>query len=79
MTDPASSLRRLSRTMARVTTIGIGLMTILIGLVFVIPDWTRSFLLARLGQAGADLSLTPGHLIAGAFVTCTFSSEAGVL
>jgi len=37
--------------------------------VFLIPDWTRNLLLARLGQAGHGLSLSPGHLIAAAAIT----------
>jgi hypothetical protein len=37
--------------------------------VFLIPDWTRNLLLARLGQAGQGLSLSPGHLIAAAAIT----------
>ncbi len=78
MTKLANSerLRRFSRTMAVVTTVGMVLITVAMILVFFIPDWTRSFLLARLGLAGAGLLLTPGRLIAGAAVT---SIPIGVL
>ena len=62
-------LQRFSRVMATVTAVSIGLIAVLMVLVFLIPDWTRNLLLARLGQAGADLALTPGHLAAGAAVT----------
>jgi hypothetical protein len=30
--------------------------------VFVVPEWTRNLLLARLGKVGRDLTLTPGRL-----------------
>jgi len=71
MTDLATSrrLRRFSKTMAWVTTLGIVLIAVAMVLVFLIPDWTRNFLLARLGQAGAALPLTPGRLGAAAAVT----------
>lgn len=62
-------LQRFSRTMAKVTTSGIVTIAALMVLVFLIPDWTRNFLLAKLGQAGADLRLTPDGLAAGAAVT----------
>lgn len=62
-------LIRFSRAMTMVTTFGIAIITLAMILVFVIPDWTRNFLLARLGQAGAGLPLTTGGLLAGAAVT----------
>lgn len=62
-------LRRFSRLMMVVTTVGMGLIAVAICLVFVIPDWTRNLLLARLGQAGHDLALTPGRVAAGAAIT----------
>jgi hypothetical protein len=42
-----------------VTTIGIALVLVLSVLAFLIPDWTRNLLLARLGQVGALLPVTP--------------------
>jgi hypothetical protein len=68
-TDDWTRLRRLCRVMQAVTTVGICLIALAALLVFVIPDWTRNLLLARLGQAGADLPLTPGHLGAAAVIT----------
>jgi hypothetical protein len=62
-------LQRFSKTMAMLTTLGILLIAVAMILVFLIPDWTRNLLLARLGRAGHDLSLSPGHLIAAAAVT----------
>jgi hypothetical protein len=62
-------VRRFSRAMAKVTTAGIVLIALLMVLVFLIPDWTRNFLLAKLGQAGADLPLRPDSVAAGAAVT----------
>ena len=58
-------LRRFSKAMAMLTTLGMLLIAVAMILVFLIPDWTRNLLLARLGQAGHDLSLSPGRLIAG--------------
>ncbi len=71
MTNLANSqrLRRFSKAMTTVTTVGIVLIAVAMILVFVIPDWTRSFLIARVGLAGADLLLTPGRIVAGAAVT----------
>ena len=63
-------LRRFSKAMAMLTMLGIVLIAVAMILVFLIPDWTRNLLLAaRLGQAGHDLSLSPGRLIAGAAIT----------
>ena len=62
-------LRRFSKAMAMLTTLGMLLIAVAVILVFLIPDWTRNLLLARLGQAGHDLSLSPGRLIAGAAIT----------
>ena len=53
-------LRRLSKVMAMLTTLGMLLIAIAMVLVFLIPDWTRNLLLAR---------LAPGRLIAGAAIT----------
>ncbi len=65
----ASRLRRFSSAMAQVTAVGIVLIAVAMALVFLIPDWTRTFLIARVGQPGADVPLTPGRLMAGAAVT----------
>ena len=65
---PLERLRRFSKAMARLTTLGMLLIAVAMILVFVIPDWTRNLLLARLGQAGQDLSLSPGRLVAAAAV-----------
>lgn len=62
-------LQRFSRVMAVLTTLGIGVIALAMVLVFLIPDWTRNLLLARLGEAGRDLSLSPERLIAAAVVT----------
>ena len=67
--DHSDRLRRFSKAMATLTMLGILLIAIAMVLVFLIPDWTRNLLLARLGQAGHDLSLSPGHLIAAAAIT----------
>jgi hypothetical protein len=69
--DASSSarLRRLSRTMQWVTTIGIGLIVVGMGLAVAIPQWSRNLLLARLGETGARLPLTPtDQLIAGLII-----------
>jgi hypothetical protein len=55
--------------MKALTTAGVFLIALAMLLAFLIPDWTRNFLLARLGAAGAGLPLTPGRLAAGAAVT----------
>lgn len=65
----ADRLRRFSHVMAIMTSIGMVLIAVAICLVFVIPEWTRNLLLARLGEAGNDLALTPGHVAAGAAIT----------
>jgi hypothetical protein len=62
-------LRRLSKAMAMLTTLGMLLIAVAMIAVFLVPDWTRNLLLARLGQAGHDLSLSPGRLIAAAAIT----------
>jgi hypothetical protein len=69
MPDASDRLRRLCRMMKTITTIGIALIAIAMIAVFFIPDWTRNFLLARLGQVGADLPLTPGRIAAAAIIT----------
>jgi len=67
--DHSDRLRRFSKAMAMLTTLGMLLIAVAMVLVFLIPDWTRNLLLARLGQAGHDLSLSTGHLIAAAAIT----------
>jgi hypothetical protein len=68
--DHSDRLRRFSKAMAMLTTLGMLLIAVAMILVFLIPDWTRNLLLARLGQAGHELSLSsPGHLIAAAAIT----------
>ena len=62
-------LRRFSKAMAMLTTLGMLLIAIAMIAVFLVPDWTRNLLLARLGQAGHDLSLSPERLIAAAAIT----------
>lgn len=54
-------LARLSRRMAWVTTVGIVLIVVLMGLAFAIPDWSRNLLLNRLGATGAKLPLGPAE------------------
>ena len=66
----STRLRRFSNAMVIVTSIGMVLIAVAMILVFVIPDWTRNLLMARLGEAGRDiLTLTPGRLAAGAAIT----------
>lgn len=62
-------LRRFSKAMVIVTSIGMALIAGLMIMVFLVPDWTRNLLLARLGEAGRDLALTPGRVAAAALVT----------
>lgn len=62
-------LRRFSNAMVIITTLGIVLIAVAMCLVFLVPEWTRNLLLARLGEAGRDLALTPGRLAAGAVIS----------
>jgi hypothetical protein len=66
LTVPFDRLTRLARAMEIVTTIGIAL--VIAGMVacFLIPDWTRNLLLAKLGQVGAALPITPAARLAAA-------------
>ncbi len=61
-------ISRLARAMEIVTGIGILLVVALGVLAFVIPDWTRNLLLAKLGQVGAALPVTPAARLAAAAV-----------
>jgi Protein of unknown function (DUF2975) len=65
----STRLRRFSNVMVIVTSIGMVLIAVAMILVFVIPDWTRNLLMARLGEAGRHLTLTPGRLAVGAAIT----------
>ena len=65
----STRLRRFSNIMVIVTSIGMVLIAVAMILVFVIPDWTRNLLMARLGEAGRHLTLTPGRLAVGAAIT----------
>jgi Protein of unknown function (DUF2975) len=65
---PFSRLARVSRVMKIVTDIGIGLVILLMAAGFLIPDLTRNLLLAKLGQAGAILPVTPAARLAAAGV-----------
>jgi hypothetical protein len=57
---------RLSRAMVWLTTLGIGAITVLMALASIIPGWTRNIALAKLGQAGIALPITPlGQALAG--------------
>jgi DUF2975 family protein len=59
-------LARLSRVMEMVTWFGIALIAILAIAAVLIQDWTRNIALAKLGQAGAALPVTPlGQAVAG--------------
>lgn len=59
-------LARLSRVMEIVTGFGIALVAILTGAAVVSQDWTRNIALAKLGQAGITLPITPlGQAVAG--------------
>jgi len=59
-------LTRLSRVMEVVTLVGMVLIGTLTALIFIIPEWTRNLVLAKLGEAGATLPITAeGRLIAG--------------
>ena len=67
--QPPFRLLRLSGVMVWLTSVGIILVIVLTILAFAFSDWTRNLLLARLGQVGATLPVTPGtRLIAGAIV-----------
>jgi hypothetical protein len=65
---PLSRIARLSRALEIVTDIGIILVAVLTVACFLIPDWSRNLLLARLGQVGAALPVTPPARLAAAAV-----------
>jgi hypothetical protein len=59
-------LARLSRVMEMVIWFGIALIAVLTIAALLIQDWTRNIALAKLGQAGAALPITPpGQAVAG--------------
>jgi hypothetical protein len=66
--SPLRRIARLSRTMETMTDIGIALVVILTIACFLVPDWSRNLLLAKLGQAGAALPVTPQARLAAAGV-----------
>ncbi|RAI44891.1 DUF2975 domain-containing protein [Rhodoplanes roseus] len=68
LASPQERLARLSRRMEWVTTVGIVLIVVLVGLAFVIPDWSRNLLLSRLGATGAKLPLGPSDQIVLAMI-----------
>src|SRR5262245_45352659 len=76
LTVPFDRLTRLARTMEIVTTIGIVLVVAGMVACFIIPDWTRNLLLARLGQVGAALPVTPQARLAAA---CTVALPVAVM
>lgn len=62
-------LRRFSNAMVIITSLGMALTAGLMIMVFFVPDWLRNLLLARLGEAGRDLALTPGRVATAAAIT----------
>jgi len=63
-----SRLARLSRALEIMADIGIALVATLTVACFLVPDWTRNLLLAKLGQVGAALPVTPRTRLAAATV-----------
>jgi hypothetical protein len=67
--SPVDRLTRMSRAMSWITTTGIGLIIVLMVIGMFIPSWTRNLLLARLGELGAKLPVTPlDQVLAGLIV-----------
>jgi hypothetical protein len=63
---PDDRLIRLSRVMSWLTTLGIGLIAVLLLVGVVHPGWMRNIALAKLGAAGIALPITPlGQALAG--------------
>ena len=63
---PRDRLIRLSRAMIWLTTLGIGLIAILILAAILHPSWLRNIALAKLGAVGIALPITPlGQALAG--------------
>jgi DUF2975 family protein len=61
-------IHRLARTMELATLVGIVTVTALTALVFIIPEWTRNLVLAKLGTAGITLPITPSGRVAAGLV-----------
>ena len=53
-------LRRFSKAMAMLTTLGMLLIAVAMILVFLIPDWTRNLLLGATGPGRARSVIVPG-------------------
>src|SRR5258708_12999635 len=68
LSAPLNRLARLSRVMEIMTDLGIVLVLVLTVACFLIPDWSRNLLLAKLGQGGAALPLTPQARLPAALV-----------
>jgi hypothetical protein len=68
LSAPLNRLARLSRVMEIMTDLGIVLVLVLTVACFLIPDWSRNLLLAKLGQVGAALPVTPQARLAAALV-----------
>ncbi len=60
--------RNFARVMSVLTSLGIALIVVLGTLAFVIPSWTRNVLLARLGETGALLPVTPASRMTAAAI-----------
>lgn len=56
---PFDRLSRLAKVMEALTVAGIAVITLLMAIGFLIPDWTRNIVLAKLGAAGGNLPITP--------------------
>lgn len=75
-TAAAGRLARLSQAMMWVTTVGIVLIVVLMGLAFMIPEWSRNLLLNRLGATGGKLPLGPTEQV---FAAMIFAVPIGVM
>jgi hypothetical protein len=66
VSPPHDGLIRFSRAMTWLTTLGIGLIAILLAAGILLPAWLRNIALAKLGTAGIALPITPlGQALAG--------------
>lgn len=66
---PFNRLTRLARIMEVTTVVGMVTITALIMIAFASTDWMRSLVLAKLGQAGAAMPITPlARWMAGAII-----------
>ena len=64
----SARLRRFSAVMAVATSIGMVLIAGLMIAAFFVPGWLHNLLLARLGEAGRELAMTPLHMATAAAV-----------